>query len=108
MPPIVEPRPIARHPDGLRDALSGLLEYSDLMDTQLRLRLAAFREGYDTGRETGYAQGYADGVLDRKHTQQDIYEALRLSVRRWELRGEPRSQGTFGRPHPGDYPGMAV
>lgn len=23
----------------------------------------------------------------------------------WELRGEPRTRATFGRPHPGDFPG---
>ncbi len=97
--------PCQREPLPLCEVIGGLLELSDLLDGQLRQRLAAYREGYQHGREEGYDAGYDDGIAERKRAQQDIVEALRVHARRWELRGEPRARETFGRPHPGDYPG---
>ena len=85
--------------------VGGLLEYSDLLDGQLRQRLAAYRQGHEDGREVGYDAGYEDGIAERKRAQQDIVAALKVHARRWELRGEPRARETFGKPHPGDYQG---
>jgi hypothetical protein len=92
-------------PVPLRQAVTELLELSDLLDGQLRMRLAAFREGYELGLEVGYCGGHVDGVAHRKHAQQDVFEQLQVYVRRWELRGEPRTRERFGDPHPDDYEG---
>lgn len=94
-------------PVQLGTAIISLLEHSDAMDAQLRLRLAAFREGYAAGHQAGYDRGYDDGIMERKRTQQDMLDQLKVHARRWELRGEPRARETFALPHPGDYPGQA-
>ena len=39
-------------PAPLCEVIGGLLELSDLLDGQLRQRLAAYREGYEHGRES--------------------------------------------------------
>ncbi len=98
----------ATEPAPLHEVVDGLLDYSDLLDGLLRLRLAAYREGYETGRNAGYAQGYADGVLDRKHAQRDLLQGLQVHARRWGVRGEARSRETFGRPHPDDFTGRGA
>ncbi|HEY7325288.1 MAG TPA: hypothetical protein VH520_10730 [Streptosporangiaceae bacterium] len=92
-------------PVPLAEVIGSLLEYSDVLDGQLRLRLAAYREGFEHGREAGYDQGYDDGIAERKRVQQDLVEALRVHGRRWVLRGEPRARETFSQPHPDDYQG---
>lgn len=98
------PRPRAE-PLPLSEVIGGLLELSDLLDGQLRQRLAAYREGYQHGRDAGYDAGYDAGIAERKRVQQDMVEALKVHARRWELRGEPRARETFGKPHPDDYHG---
>lgn len=88
-----------------------LLDYSDELDKQLRLRLAAFREGYaaaEARHADDYDRGYVDGVLARKRTGIRLYEEIRLEQRRWELRGEKRTRQTFGQPHPDDSPQAGV
>lgn len=85
--------------------IGSLIELSDLLDDQLAERLKAYRVGYEHGRGVGYDQGYDDGIAERKRVQQDLVEALKVHGRRWVLRGEPRARETFGKPHPGDYPG---
>jgi hypothetical protein len=57
-----------REPVPLRLVVDGLLEYSDLLDAELRLRLAAYREGCQRGHEDGYERGYAQAVADWKVT----------------------------------------
>jgi hypothetical protein len=84
----------------LAEAVAELLELSDLLDGQLRMRLAAFREGYELGGEAGYQAGYVDGILARKHAQHQLVEDLAVYLRRWDGRRED-----FGKPRPGDYPG---
>jgi hypothetical protein len=92
----------------LCEVIGGLLELSDLLDGQLRQRLAAYREGYEHGREVGYDDGYDDGIAERKRVQQDMVEALKVHGRRWELRGEQRAREAFGRPRPGDFAGRGI
>lgn len=102
---------VAREPVILAGALIGLIEYSDELDKQLRLRLAAFREGYAAGESAhadDYERGFADGVLSLKRAQHDAYRLVDLDAKRWELRGEKRSRTSFSQPHPGDYPGGAA
>jgi hypothetical protein len=92
----------------LRLVVDGLLGYSDLLDAELRLRLATWRDGYREGHKAGYAAGFADGVLDRKHAQRDLLQELKVCARRWTVRGEPRARETFSRPHPDDFTGQGA
>ena len=103
--PSVPHQRVPAEPVPLSEVIGGLLELSDLLDGQLRQRLAAYREGYEDGHDAGYDQGYEDGIAERKRAQQDMLEALKVHARRWVLRGEPRARETFGRPHPGDFKG---
>jgi len=79
------------------EAAAAVLELSALMDAQLALRLAAFREGWQAAwqaRASDYHRGYIDGLLRRKHAEHEAADALRLYLRRWELRGERRTRAT--------------
>jgi hypothetical protein len=82
-----------------------LLELSDERDWWERRLAAAERAAYQRGQADGYDRGYVDGIAERKHEQQSMVEALQVFARRWEMRGQQRARDTFGRPHPGDYPG---
>lgn len=91
-----------------------VLAMSDSIDLQLRLRLAAWSEGW----RSGHAAGYLDGRRDAHRELADWHAIAdpaatggpshaELERRRWRLRGEQRTCETFGEPHPGDYPGAA-
>ena len=105
-------RPAASDADAACSDLAALLEVSDLLDAELRLRLAAYREGWRAAEQAhagDYSRGYADGLTRRKHAEHEAVEALRLYLRRWELRGQGRTRRTFGDPHPDDCgPGEAA
>ena len=47
---------------------AALIALSDERDLQLRLRLAAWRAGYQAGSAAGYQRGYAQAVRDWKVT----------------------------------------
>lgn len=90
--------------------IASLLDLSDERDRQLKLRRAAFREGWraaEAAHADDYSRGYHDGVLRRKHAEHEAVEALRLYLRRWELRGGRRTRATFAEPHPDDFTGGA-
>ena len=89
-----------------RDELLGV---SDERDVQLQRLLDAERAAY----MAGYAHGRADEAREadrawaaRPPQPVRVGESLAaLEARRWELRGEPRTRETFGRPHLADYRG---
>jgi len=95
-------------PPGLPPDAAAALELSDERDLYLRMRLAAFREGWraaEAAHADDYSRGYHDGVLRRKHAEHEAVEALRLYLCRWELRGGRRTRATFAEPHPADFTG---
>lgn len=97
-------------PPGLPPDAAAALELSDERDLYLRMRLAAFREGWraaELAHADDYSRGYADGLMRRKHAEHEAVEALRLYLRRWELRGHARTRRTFSDPHPDDFTGGA-
>jgi hypothetical protein len=91
---------------------STVMEASHYLDVSLRLRLAAYREGYKSGRDRGLREGYE--------------YAMREMERRWRAIAQPVSRGglsyaelearrygsagreCFGEPRPGDYKGKAT
>lgn len=92
----------------LRLAVADLLAWSDAMDTQLRLRLAAYREGWaaaELAHADDYERGFADGCMAVKRAHADAVRLVRDDAARWPVRGEQRTRATFGRPHPADYKG---
>lgn len=98
-------------PVPLADAVAGLVSLSDYLDRLLRLRLAAWREGYaaaELAHADDYDRGFHDGRMAVKRAQHDAVDLCELEGRRWELRGEPRTRQTFGLPHPDDYQGGAA
>ena len=100
-------------PVPLRQAADELLEQSDLLDGQLRLRLAAYREGYECGREAGYAAGRQDMADELAEAWNRIARPIsRINPeflrRRWSVRGELRTREQFGQPAPGDFKGRGA
>jgi hypothetical protein len=93
----------------LAEAVTDLLERSDMLDTQLSLRLAAFREGWAArGAADGdaYERGFAAGVMSVKRAQHDAARLVEFEAKRWAVRGEKRSRTGFGRAHKDDYQGL--
>lgn len=89
-----------------REAVGNLLELSDLLDAQLRMRLQAFGEGWraaEIAHADDYSAGYADGLLRRKHLEHNAVDAARIGLARWGPGGRER----FADLRPGDYPGGA-
>lgn len=81
-----------------------LLEVSDLLDAELRLRLAAYREGWQAAEQAhadDYQRGLVDGALGRKRAQHELVEMARLDALRWGPGGGER----FGEPQAGDFTG---
>lgn len=98
-------------PVPLAAAVERVIDRSDERGAQLRLRLAAWREGWLAGHGNGYEQGRRD-ALDEETAQRReaaglAAEAMELQRERWRLRGQRRDRATFSRPHPGDYPGKS-
>jgi hypothetical protein len=101
----------ARDPVPLVQCVTHLLEYSDAMDLQLRLRLDAYRKGWaaaEAAHADDYDRGYAQCAADTKAAQHAVYNHLKsaaeLQRQRWGRRGREH----FGDPRPGDYPGGAA
>jgi hypothetical protein len=74
--------------------------------------LERIRRAHDDGYAAGeaahaddYERGYHDGLMADKRVQHQLYDATDLELRRWELRGEPRTRATFADPHPDDFEG---
>lgn len=94
-------------PVTLAEAVGGLLEWSDAMDAQLTLRLAAFREGWRAAEQAhagDYDLGFVDGLLRRKRMEHDEVDAAELEARRWGRAGRAH----FADPRPGDFPGRGT
>lgn len=93
--------------------VADLLELSDLLDGQLRMRLAAYREGYQLGRQAGYTEGRRDEAAERDEAWNAIARVAaradpQAMGKRWSVRGELRTQGTFGQPHAADFRGRGA
>jgi hypothetical protein len=94
----------------LAEAVAELVERSNLLGLSLKLRLAAWREGYDLGYERGVDEGrrQAEAESERAWYQATHPIAIggiphsELERRRW---GPGRRAGA-GDPRPGDYPGQ--
>lgn len=85
------------------------------------LELSAERDVWERrlldAERAAYLLGYQDGRADERIEADRAWAArppqavshgedlAALEARRWELRGEPRTRETFGRPHAADYPG---
>lgn len=80
-------------------------------DAQLRLRDAAWREGYRLGREHGWKRGFEAAARDleaawhetaRRVARGDPRPHAELERVRWTVHGEQRTRETFSLPHPAD------
>lgn len=83
-----------------------VLAESDLRDRELRLRLAAWREGYAAAAaqfREHYERGLTDGVLAYKAAEHGVVRDLRQHLRAW---GGLREH--FADPRPGDYMGRGA
>ena len=91
---------------------AALLAVSRERDLQLRLRLAAWREGYRAGWEHGWRAGYEAADCDQAASWAEVAKPKArssgrdLERRRWAVRGEPRTRAEFGQPDPADHPGQ--
>jgi hypothetical protein len=102
---------VTRDPVPLAEAVAELVDVSDLLDVHLRLRLAAFAEGYaaaELEHADDFERGFASGCMSVKRAQHDAHGLVEHDARRWSLRGEPRTRQTFACVHPDDYRGGAA
>lgn len=84
----------------LADAFIGLIDYSDAMDVQLRLRMADARAEYDRGYQAGDQAGYLRAVAEHKAVQRDLQ-------RGWAELSELAKRRRLPARRPGDFPGRA-
>lgn len=98
-------------PVPLAAAVAGLVGESDRHQRELKLRLDCYADGYRNGfcagAEVGRGQALAEEAAQRREAAGLVTEITEIQRARWSLRGEHRTRGTFGRPHPGDYPGKS-
>lgn len=83
-----------------------LLAESDLRELELRLRLDAWAEGFAAAAAQfadHYQRGFADGIAAYKAAEHGIVRNVRAELARWD---GPRED--FGKPRPGDYPGIGA
>jgi hypothetical protein len=82
-----------------------LLDRSDERDAQLELRHRAYAEGYGAGRQAEGSERDAlwNRIARQAHAHGTPY--AEIERRRWVVRGEQRTRGTFSQPHPGDFQG---
>ena len=98
----------SHEPVPLSAAVAELIDLSDYLDAQLRLRLSAYCEGYAAGERAhadDYDLGHRDGTMALKAAQHQAHGLTELDATRWALRGEARTRETFADPHPDDYMG---
>jgi hypothetical protein len=65
---------------------AALLEVSDLLDGQLRMRLAAYRDGYQAGElahADDYGAGYVAAIADAKRVQHKMVLLLAPAGAAW-------------------------
>ena len=81
----------------------------------LRLRLAAWRDGYTEGIAQAQAQrsaGYAEAIADVKAAEHGLVHFIRgmneILTARWTVRGEVRTRETFADLHTDDCPRGAL
>jgi len=99
----------------VRALVAALIGESDDRAAQLAAQARAWREGYEqgflAGVEVGRGAALEEEAAQRREAAGLVREATtgpsRAAIlrQRWTLRGEQRTRETFGRPHPGDYPG---
>ena len=75
------------------EALGELLDRSDERDTALKLRHAAYREGYVNGARDQWAAGYVAAVADVKRAQHMTVKQLAPGGAAW-LDSVKRNSGT--------------
>lgn len=76
----------------LAEAVARLLAYSDEVDKQLRLRLAAWREGFAAGErahEDDYERGVHDGRMLNKRAEHYVNDLFKLQVKRYGAVSRP-------------------
>jgi hypothetical protein len=93
------------------ELVAALVEAID-PEAEIRYRQQLAREAASAERERAWSEGYLAAVAELKAVQLGLYDQLRgvreIEVRRWTVRGEPRTRATFGQPHKDDYPGRAA
>lgn len=100
---------LQREPVILAQAVAELVEQSNLLDLSLKLRLAAWREGYDLGYERGVDDGRRQAETEQGRAWYAATHPIaiggiphdELERRRWGPGGRARA----GDPREGDYPG---
>ncbi len=97
---------VQRDPVPLAAVIDGLLDYSNVMDASLRLRLAAYRQGHADGRELGWREGYAAAVTEQERSWRAIAAPVAHSGELQRRRWGPGGREHFADPRPGDYPGL--
>jgi hypothetical protein len=103
-------RSLAREPVVLAEAVAELVEHSNLLDLSLKLRLAAYREGFAHGYERGRDDGRRQAEAEQERAWYAVAHPIaaggisfaELERRRWGPGGRARA----GEPRPGDYPGQ--
>lgn len=74
--------------------------------------LTLHRDGWQDGSRIGFEAGRAAEGFERDLAWQEMARSVarngEVMARRWMLRGQPRTRGTFGQPHPADYPGRVA
>jgi hypothetical protein len=88
------------------EAVDAFLAYSDERDLELRLRLAAWRDGWRACQQhlgDTYEDGYTDAQLDVKKIHHGVVHDLRQHLTTWDGLRE-----NFSQPRPGDYQGGPV
>jgi hypothetical protein len=115
--PSVRQRPDKRaalpEPASLRQAIGELLDRSDERDVYNARIKAAWSEGWLVGHQIGYDGGYGEAQRDMARRWHEVADPAarggpqhaELQRRRWMLRGDQRTRGTFGQGHPDDFPG---
>jgi hypothetical protein len=103
-------QPSHNEPVPLAEAVAELVDQSNLLDLSLKLRLAAWREGFAFGYERGVDDGRRQAEAEQERAWYAAVHPIAiggvpfavLELRRWGPGGRPRA----GDPRPGDYPGQ--
>jgi len=96
----------------LRRLAVALVDATD-HEAEIAYRLLLCREAFDRGRDAGWAAGFEAAHREMAAAWNAAAAPIargglvhaEVEEKRWMLRGEPRTRGTFGRPHLDDFPG---